>query len=237
MGFSSPQGSLASAAISGVSIGASDLSLLRQAANFLRVSDGSGGVANLCVANAALATSATKGFIYIGSCAGTPTGVPATIPTGQIPVVWDSSNNLLYAYDGGWIQVGGGGGGKAVLAWGGLLPNSAVTRYLLRYYYGTPTSALTTLDYSGKIIAPFDGTVRNLYVEFDSAYVVSTTFTVQKNGLAQSVTVASGTSATKVSDTSNSFSVSAGDELSIKWVGDTACGSRVGNVTLELAAS
>jgi hypothetical protein len=54
--------------------------------------------------DAALATDTTKGFIMIPSCAGAPTGTPADIPTGQIPIVFDSTNNKLYAYDGGWIS-------------------------------------------------------------------------------------------------------------------------------------
>jgi hypothetical protein len=50
----------------------------------------------------ALATNATEGFFHIQSCAGAPTGVPASIPTGQIPMVYDSTNNFLYVYNGGW---------------------------------------------------------------------------------------------------------------------------------------
>jgi len=54
--------------------------------------------------DAALATDTTKGFIMIPSCAGAPTGTPADIPTGQIPIVFDSTNNKLYVYDGGWLS-------------------------------------------------------------------------------------------------------------------------------------
>lgn len=153
---------------------------------------------------------------------------------GLTPKIPDNTTTFLRG-DGTWAAPGGGG--KAVLAWGGILPNSAVTRYPLRYYFGTPTSAASSLDYTAKIIVPFAGTIRNLFVEIDSAYVVSTNFTVQKNGADQAVTVASGTSVAKFSDTSNSFSVAAGDEVSIKWVGQTSCGSRAACITLELAAS
>lgn len=48
----------------------------------------------------ALATNATNGFIYIPSCAGTPTGVPTAV-TGGVPLVADSTNNKIYAYVGG----------------------------------------------------------------------------------------------------------------------------------------
>lgn len=50
----------------------------------------------------ALATNATIGYFTIPSCAGAPTGVPANIPTGQIPMIYDSTNNFLYVYNGGW---------------------------------------------------------------------------------------------------------------------------------------
>lgn len=56
---------------------------------------------NIITGNAAIATNATAGFLYITSCAGTPTGVPTAI-TGRTPMVWDSTNKKLYVYDGGW---------------------------------------------------------------------------------------------------------------------------------------
>jgi hypothetical protein len=65
---------------------------------------GTGADGSVAFNDAALATNATKGFIMIPSCAGVPSGVPADIPTGQIPIVFDSTNNKLYAYDGGWIS-------------------------------------------------------------------------------------------------------------------------------------
>lgn len=50
---------------------------------------------------AALATTATDGFIYLESCAGAPTGVPTTF-TGRLACVYDSTNNKLYVYNGAW---------------------------------------------------------------------------------------------------------------------------------------
>ena len=53
-----------------------------------------------------VATSATSGFLYVPTCAGTPTGAPATV-TGMAPIVIDSSNNKLYFYSGGaWRDAG-----------------------------------------------------------------------------------------------------------------------------------
>ena len=56
----------------------------------------------LVVGTAALATTATDGFLYIPTCAGTPTGVP-TAQTGAVAMVFDTTNNKLYIYDGGWL--------------------------------------------------------------------------------------------------------------------------------------
>jgi hypothetical protein len=65
---------------------------------------GTGSDGNIAFNDAALATSATVGYIMIPSCAGAPTGVPADIPTGQVALHFDSTNNKLYVYDGGWIS-------------------------------------------------------------------------------------------------------------------------------------
>lgn len=59
------------------------------------------GKGNVSIGTTALATSATDGFIYIPTCAGTPTGVP-TAKAGLIPHIYDSTNNKHYFYNGGW---------------------------------------------------------------------------------------------------------------------------------------
>lgn len=53
--------------------------------------------------NAAIATNATDGFIYIATCAGTPTGVP-TAQTGRVAMVYDTTNFQFWIYDGAWKQ-------------------------------------------------------------------------------------------------------------------------------------
>lgn len=56
--------------------------------------------------SAALTTNAAVGFIAVPSCAGPPTGAPSTQSTGQIPLVYDSTNNRIYLYSGGtWRSV------------------------------------------------------------------------------------------------------------------------------------
>lgn len=59
---------------------------------------------NVVVGSAALATTATDGFFYIPSCAGIPTGVP-TAKTGRVPMMYDSTNNKFYIYNGAWKSV------------------------------------------------------------------------------------------------------------------------------------
>jgi hypothetical protein len=54
------------------------------------------------------ATTDTNGFIYVGAVAGVPTGVPAALTgnyANNVPLVYDSTDNKLYAYDGGWQDV------------------------------------------------------------------------------------------------------------------------------------
>lgn len=58
------------------------------------------------VGTAAIATNATDGFLYVPTCAGTPTGTPTT-QTGTAPIVIDTTNNKLYFYSGGqWRDAG-----------------------------------------------------------------------------------------------------------------------------------
>jgi len=62
---------------------------------------------NFCAgAQSALATTATNGFLYVPTCAGTPTGTPTAI-TGMAPIVVNTTNNKLYFYSGGaWRDAG-----------------------------------------------------------------------------------------------------------------------------------
>lgn len=49
----------------------------------------------------ALATGAVNGFLYIPTCAGTPSGTPEAW-TGTVPLIYDSTNNILYIYNAAW---------------------------------------------------------------------------------------------------------------------------------------
>lgn len=58
----------------------------------------------------ALSTTATDGFLYFPTCAGTPTGTPTSI-TGTQAVVIDSTTNKIYTYGGAaWNAISGSGG-------------------------------------------------------------------------------------------------------------------------------
>lgn len=53
---------------------------------------------------AALATDATTGFLVIPGSAGLQTGTPANAGTGQFAMAYDSTNNKIMVYDGGWLS-------------------------------------------------------------------------------------------------------------------------------------
>lgn len=58
---------------------------------------------SVVIGNAALATDATEGFLYIPTCAGTPTGTP-TARTGRVALIYDTTNDQFWIYDAGWKQ-------------------------------------------------------------------------------------------------------------------------------------
>jgi len=83
---------------------------------------------NVVLGTAALATNATDRFLYIPTCAGTPTGTP-TAKTGRFPLVYDSTNGVLYVYNGtAWVAVVDQAAWTAFTpTWTGFSVNPAVT--------------------------------------------------------------------------------------------------------------
>jgi hypothetical protein len=64
---------------------------------------GAVGAADLVISTgAALATTAIVGFPIIPSCAGTPTGVPTNAGTGKVPMIYDTTANKVWFYNGSW---------------------------------------------------------------------------------------------------------------------------------------
>lgn len=51
----------------------------------------------------AIVTTATGGFLYVVTSAGQPTGVPVA-QTGRVPLIYDTTNNQFWIYNGGWKQ-------------------------------------------------------------------------------------------------------------------------------------
>ncbi len=87
-------------------------------------------------------------------------------------------------------------------------------------YFGFGCTTTTTTETNARTVVPYAAIVRNLYLRTSSAQPATgaLTFTVLKNGSATTVTftVAAGAAAALFSDTSNSFTVAAGDEISIQ---------------------
>jgi len=68
---------------------------------------------NVVIGTAALVVGATNGFIHITSCPGVPSGT-VTAYAGRVPLVYDSTDDRLYANNNGrWVNVTGGGVGGA----------------------------------------------------------------------------------------------------------------------------
>lgn len=80
----------------------------RGAAGQVNVTDGSSSTAyrdlklRTLIPGGTLATDMTAGFYNIPGAAGAPSGVPAN--TTGFPMYFDSTNNKIYVYDGGWLS-------------------------------------------------------------------------------------------------------------------------------------
>lgn len=70
--------------------------------NFAIQLGGDGGDStDIFVGSSSFPTTATRGFLYIDTCAGAPTGIPAASGvSSQSPIVFDRTNGKLWAYYG-----------------------------------------------------------------------------------------------------------------------------------------
>lgn len=98
-------GSGTSAAYASAIISTGGTALIFGTNNAARVIIDAGGNTVFNASGAGVQTTATTNFPYIPSCAGVPTGVPASTYTGALPLVYDSTNNKLYVYNGAWKGV------------------------------------------------------------------------------------------------------------------------------------
>jgi hypothetical protein len=101
-------------------------------------------------------------------------------------------------------------------------------------YYGFPGSAPNT-DANNYAIAPYAGTLSNLYMASSGAPGAAQTYTatLYKNGSATALgATISGASATSANDTTNAVSVAAGDSLQIRL--STTGGVALNDVTVSL---
>jgi len=71
---------------------------------------------DIVLGTAAIATGANDGFLYIPSCAGTPTGTPTTF-TGRVPMVFDTTNSQFWFYTGGAWKQPKTPAGAAIVTW------------------------------------------------------------------------------------------------------------------------
>ena len=92
------------------------------------------------------ATTAVGPFIYMPSCAGTPTGVPTGV-TGQVPIVIDTTNDRLYYYNGSWKQPPAAADSLSTLTAGTLTVPLALGTQLI-----TSTDNSSWLNATGKYI-------------------------------------------------------------------------------------
>lgn len=107
----------------------------------------------------------------------------------------------------------------------------------------TPSATDPSADASGiedlVWVAPYAGTVRNLYGRVSTAPAAGQTFTltVMKNGAAQTLTCQFTDAGVTANDTSNSFSVVAGDRVSMRVVTTATSGDYGGSFSVELRAT
>lgn len=152
----------------------------------------------------AFTTGDTNGFVYMPGVAGVPTGVPANL-TGTYangaPMRYDTTDNRLYVYNGGWINVA----------------NQAQAYSQISFQPGLLTSILSTTGAFSKIVK--NSTVDNIVgsaISFTCA--VNPTITMFECGTsatcASPTTIGSATltaAGTAVNGTVSSPSITAGD--------------------------
>ncbi len=127
---------------------------------------------------------------------------------------------------------GGGGGSSSALGFSGAA--TAVVK-ATTVYLGFGTGNQSTTEANQEFYIPMDGTVQNLrtFVSVNDSDTNGNTVTLRKNGASQTLTVSYDAAATGLlSDTSNSFTVVAGDRIAIEVV-NAASGGGSKDIIIE----
>lgn len=175
------------------------------------------------------ATLTTKGDVYAATGASTPARVGVG-SDGQV-LTADAAS----AAGVKWAAAGGGGAGSAIIAFA-IVGAQTVNADWIRYVWPwSGDSAAETVEGEAQMIVPKAGTVKNLYVHgTENGLDGNLVITVRKNGVDTALTITLGATVTTGSDTSNSFSVVAGDLLSIEFDATAASTGYIRNPKLAM---
>jgi hypothetical protein len=211
-------------------IGGTEVSLSRGAADRLDLA--SGDSLNLVAGNLMYAGA----NIISGGSLSSDTVHGSRGGGGQHALVTTSVDGFMSAADKTKLDGVVAGANPAVLTWGNTgIGTSTTTRYLTPgFERATANTAATPL------IVPATGVIRNLTVVHVAAGTgaATITYTVMKNGVATTLTLGiSNTSATFVQDVTHSFSVAAGDQISLRVTKSAGTTTSPANVTASFELS
>lgn len=172
-----------------------------------------------------------QGYDQAGTCWQTPSGTQ--LPTVLPWINLTNGNRYDCRADGNWFKVGNGSAwSQAVTVAPGFCTGTVGTAQT-EFLNGVACSGATTSTYAYTVATP--GEVANLRVTSSAAVVGGTSkdvLTVFKNGVAASLTCTIAASGTTCSDTTNGFTVTAGDTLTFQFV--TATSDTAANVSASV---
>lgn len=150
-----------------------------------------------------LALNAVKGFLRIPTCAGVPTGIPTN---GNGSLIYDTTDNVLYVYSGGWLAAGGGAGTSEVQ----FLQGKAASGKLIMVsgYVNNPAATSTLISYTPANGATFVLYRANVLVQNTSAGIGESRIELRNNG-----TIVGSAGSYVISNTAMMEFVVKGDQL------------------------
>jgi hypothetical protein len=172
---------------------------------FYTTADGSASLAlgltldnrqNLVMGSAGLGTSATGGFFYAASMAGTPSGTPAMTYTDRVPVALDRTARLLWGNFGGtWVALGG--------------------YDLAGAYAGRPTSSGVVMTFVARAKTVISSTVGDHQALALTTATASTVFTIKRRVAGGSTENTAGTITFGVGGRAGTFAFSDTTQLTL----------------------